>query len=373
MIVENEGNVALGLSNPPIHVAVTGIEKVVQNEQAALDIAQVLAPSATAQPLTAYTHFVGTPAKNQERHLVFVDAGRTDILKDERYREILLCIRCGACMNACPVYTVANGLSYGSPYMGPIGAVLSPLLWPESYSDLPDASSLCGRCSEVCPVGIPLHDMLLSLRADSAAKKANKKTAESVIWLAWSLIFSNPGIGQGVAWLTQKMLRLFKNLHKQTPLDPRRIPGTKHLRNTEMLIPLFEAESMPSKKKTSGKPSSLLEQFHLQATEIGFKIENETTANLEKGLILKAKGAIAATGSVIFFEKIPFLKQLMEASSITIMLDKETIVEFPSDAENLIGTNENALIMTGASRTADIEKKIVRGIHGPQNISIVIK
>ena len=94
MIVENEGNVALGLSNPPMHIAVTGIEKVVQNEQAALDIAQVLAPSATAQPLTAYTHFVDTPSKNQERHLVFVDAGRTDILKDERYRELLLCIRC---------------------------------------------------------------------------------------------------------------------------------------------------------------------------------------------------------------------------------------------------------------------------------------
>ena len=87
---------------------------------------------------------------------------------------------------------------------------------------------------------------------------------------------------------------------------------------------------------------------------------HETTANLEKGLVLKAKGAIAATGSVIFFEKIPFLKQLMEASSITIMLDKEPIVEFPSDAENLIGTNENALIMTGASRTADIEKKIIK-------------
>ena len=373
MIVENEGNVALGLSNPPIHIAVTGIEKVVQNEQAALDIAQVLAPSATAQPLTAYTHFVDTPSKNQERHLVFVDAGRTDILKDDRYREILLCIRCGACMNACPVYTAANGLSYGSPYMGPIGAVLSPLLWPESFSDLPDASSLCGRCSEVCPVGIPLHDMLLNLRADSAAKQAGKKLTERIVWLSWSFIFSKPRLSQGFAWLTKKILRLFKNLRKQTPLDPRRMPRTKRSRDAEMLIPLFEKESIPSKKQTSNQPSSLLEQFRVQATEVGFKIENEATTHLEKCLVLKATGAIAATGSVVFVEKDPFLKKLMEASDVTIMLDKETIVEFPSDAENLIRANGNALIMTGASRTADIEKKIVRGIHGPQNISVVIK
>tara|TARA_B100000029_G_scaffold484672_2_gene537149 strand:+ start:7169 stop:8911 length:1743 start_codon:yes stop_codon:yes gene_type:complete len=373
MVVENEGNVALGLSTPPIHIAVTGIEKVVQNEQAALDIAQVLAPSATAQPLTAYTHFISTPTKNQERHLVFVDAGRTDILKDERYREILLCIRCGACMNACPVYTAANGLSYGSPYMGPIGAVLSPLLWPENYSDLPDASSLCGRCSEVCPVGIPLHDMLLDLRADAADKKASKKITEKIVWLSWSFIFSKPHLGQGFAWLTKKMLRLLKNLHQQTPLDPRRVPGAKRSRDTEMLIPLFEKESIPSKKENFLQPSSLLEQFNVQATEVGFKIENEGTARLERCLVLKATGAIAATGSVIFVEKDPFLKKLMEAANVTIMLEKETIVKFPSDAENLIGKNENALIMTGASRTADIEKKIVRGIHGPQNISVVIK
>lgn len=169
VIVENEGNVALGVSRPRLHVAVTGLEKVVADEAAALAVLQTLAPSATAQPLTAYTHFLGGPEAGGERHLVVVDNGRSAIRADERYRDALRCIRCGACMNACPVYTAAGGLAYGSPYMGPIGAVLSPLLWRDGqHADLPAASSLCGRCTEVCPVGIPLHRMLLDLRADLA-------------------------------------------------------------------------------------------------------------------------------------------------------------------------------------------------------------
>ena len=123
----------------------------------------------------------------------------------------------------------------------------------------------------------------------------------------------------------------------------------------------------------SGDQTVILRKGGILESDSGFTIENEATAHLERCLVLKATGAIAATGSVVFVEKDSFLKQLMEASDVTIMLDKETIVEFPSDAENLIGINGNALIMTGASRTADIEKKIVRGIHGPQNISVVIK
>ena len=193
VIVENEGNVALGVSRPRLHVAVTGMEKVVADEAAALAVLQTLAPSATAQPLTAYTHFLGGPDEGRERHLVVVDNGRSAILADERYRDVLRCIRCGACMNACPVYTAAGGLAYGSPYMGPIGAVLSPLLWRDGrHADLPSASSLCGRCTEVCPVGIPLHRMLLDLRADAAEAGAGG-ALERLGWKAWAAAFAGGG------------------------------------------------------------------------------------------------------------------------------------------------------------------------------------
>src|SRR5690606_28625884 len=130
-IVENEGNVSLGASHPKLHISITGLEKVVRDEAGALAVLEVLASSATAQPLTSFTHFLADPAPGQERHVVFVDHHRTSILADPRYRAVLRCIRCGACMNNCPVYRATGGIAYGSPYMGPIGAVVSPLLWPD--------------------------------------------------------------------------------------------------------------------------------------------------------------------------------------------------------------------------------------------------
>jgi ferredoxin len=148
VIVENEGNVSLGVSHPALHIVITGIEKVVADEAAALSILQVLAANATAQPLTAFSHFLAEPAPGQQRHVVFLDNGRSRILADPRYRDVLRCIRCSACMNSCPVYRTAGGLSYGSSYMGPIGAVLSPLLWRDGrYADLPFASACSSTCA----------------------------------------------------------------------------------------------------------------------------------------------------------------------------------------------------------------------------------
>jgi len=168
-IVENEGNNRLSTTVPPVHIAVMGIEKLLPRDEDLALFLPLLAGSATAQPLTTYVHMIQSPRRPDEAdgpmevHLVLVDAGRSAILNGP-YRDVLRCIRCAACLNACPVYRQASGHAYGHVYSGPIGAVLAPLLSPE-YKDVPFASTLCGLCEEVCPVKIPLPRFLVELRA----------------------------------------------------------------------------------------------------------------------------------------------------------------------------------------------------------------
>jgi L-lactate dehydrogenase complex protein LldF len=173
VLVENEGNGRLTSTAPRIHVALMGIERIAATMEDLVPLLQVLARSATGQKLTVYTNFVTGPRRPSEAdgpeefHLVLLDNGRSRIL-GSGYVETLYCIRCGACLNACPVYGEIGGHAYGSVYPGPIGAVLTPLLdgLNEETKWLPYASSLCGACQEVCPVRIPLPDYLLRLRRD---------------------------------------------------------------------------------------------------------------------------------------------------------------------------------------------------------------
>jgi L-lactate dehydrogenase complex protein LldF len=173
VLVENEGNGRLTSTAPRCWVGLMGIERVAATVEDLVPLLQVLARSATGQKLTSYTSFMTGPARHgeedgpEEMHLVLVDNGRSRILGSE-YFEVLYCIRCGACLNACPVYGHIGGHAYGSVYPGPIGAVLTPLLdgLDEDNRWLPYASSLCGACQEACPVRIPLPDYLLKLRRD---------------------------------------------------------------------------------------------------------------------------------------------------------------------------------------------------------------
>jgi L-lactate dehydrogenase complex protein LldF len=168
--VTNEGNGRLVTSVPPVHVVVMGIEKLVPRFEDLSVFIRLLARSGTGQKITAYTNFITGPRGDgeldgaEEFHLIFLDNGRSTLLGTE-FEEALYCIRCGACLNVCPVYRQTGGHAYGSTYSGPIGAVITPLLkGNEEARDLPHASSLCGACWEVCPVGIPLHELLLKLR-----------------------------------------------------------------------------------------------------------------------------------------------------------------------------------------------------------------
>lgn len=174
VLVTNEGNGRMVTTLPPVHVAIVGIEKVVPTWQHAATWLQLLARSATGQPLSVYTSIITGPARPddpdgpKEVHIVLLDNGRSTWLGTP-YEEVLQCIRCGACLNVCPVYRKVGGLTYGSPYSGPIGAVVSPLLFGlEQYPALPHASTLCGACLDVCPSRIDLPRMLLALRVDIA-------------------------------------------------------------------------------------------------------------------------------------------------------------------------------------------------------------
>lgn len=175
VLIENEGNNRFSTTAPEIHIALMGIEKILPTDADLATFLRLLKISSTGQQITTYAHFVHGPRKAdeidgpKEIHLILLDNGRTRAHQSPE-RAVLRCIRCGACLNACPVYRQATGHAYGHVYPGPIGAVLAPALEGiEAQGDLAFASSLCGLCEEVCPVRIPIPDLLLSLRRKTEA------------------------------------------------------------------------------------------------------------------------------------------------------------------------------------------------------------
>ena len=164
VVCTNEGNADLGMALAPIHIASVGIEKIIPKVADLPVFLRLLARSATGQAITVYTTHVHAPRAGQELHIVLVDNGRTRQLAREEFWGSLKCIRCGACMNTCPVYRRSGGHSYGSTVPGPIGSVLTPGFDLERYASLPFASTLCGSCTAVCPVKIDLDGQLFRWR-----------------------------------------------------------------------------------------------------------------------------------------------------------------------------------------------------------------
>lgn len=194
--VTNEGNGRMVASLPRVHVVITGIERVVERLDDLPHLLSLLGRSATGQRLTSYTHLVTGPRREgeedgpEEIHVVFLENGRRNLL-DTKYEEMLACIRCGSCLNVCPVYRKTAGQAYGPVYSGPMGAVLAPLLVGiGEASTLPHASSLCGACTEACPVKIPLHELLLELRRD-LVDEHEAPFLERLGFSLWSMAWSS--------------------------------------------------------------------------------------------------------------------------------------------------------------------------------------
>ncbi len=185
-ITENEGNGLMSTAFPKIHIAVVGIEKLIPSLKDMDLFWPLLASYGTGQYITVYNSIFSGPRKEgeidgpEEMYLVLLENNRSEILKHEKQRNALTCIRCGACLNACPVYKNIGGHTYNNTYSGPIGSVISPhLKGMQDYKHLSFASSLCGSCTEVCPVKIPLHEMLLDNRNESV-KLGYSKLGEKI-------------------------------------------------------------------------------------------------------------------------------------------------------------------------------------------------
>ena len=203
VLVENEGNARLTTSAPKIHIAVAGIEKVIPRAQDLAVFLKLLARSATGQLLSVYTSFLAGPRRPgevdgpEEFYVVLLDNGRTKLLPDRSKRQSLYCIRCGACLNTCPVYRKIGGHSFPWVYSGPIGAIITPQFMGISHEPaLPFASSLCGACGEVCPVKIDIPKILLELRSEvkKCETREGLNRVEKLAFRVFAWVMTHPRI-----------------------------------------------------------------------------------------------------------------------------------------------------------------------------------
>ncbi len=231
-LVENEGNGRMCTTVPKVHIAVTGIEKVVEKLSDIPPLLSVLTRSATGQKITTYFNMISHPRQPGEQdgpeqvHLVLLDNGRSRMYQDSELQQTLRCIRCGACMNHCPVYSRIGGHAYGTVYPGPIGQVVAPqMLGLDKKGDMTEGCSLNGACGEVCPVEIPLPDLIRRLREEKHLPESyrDRKQAgvthplgsgsqrtriQTLSWHVWRMIYQHPMIYRVFSWCATRLRRL---------------------------------------------------------------------------------------------------------------------------------------------------------------------
>ncbi len=223
-ITENEGNGRLSCAFPKTHIAIVGIEKVIPTMADLALFWPLLSTFGTGQRVTVYNSIINGPRQEnetdgpEEMYVILLDNGRTNLLKNPKTREALYCIRCGACLNACPVYKNIGGHAYDTTYSGPIGSVITPHLRNmDGYKHLSYASSLCGNCTEVCPVRINLHELLLENRHESV-EFGMAPLSEKIAWKVWKTaslnrVMMNMGSGKMKNWVVNKVFTAW-TLHR---------------------------------------------------------------------------------------------------------------------------------------------------------------
>jgi len=214
VVCTNEGNADMGTHAANIHIACMGFEKIIPKTEHLAVFLRLLARSATGQPITTYSSHFHKPAAGKQLHIVIVDNGRSRQLDRADFRNSLKCIRCAACFNTCPVYRRSGGYSYHTAVAGPIGSILNPNLDLKKYADLPFASSLCGSCSNVCPVKIDIHEQLWKWR-QAVTAEGYAATGKTMSMKGLAFVLSKPGLyrfsGKIARWTMRTLPFLVKN------------------------------------------------------------------------------------------------------------------------------------------------------------------
>ena len=214
VVCTNEGNADMGAHLANVHIACMGIEKLIPERKHLSVFLRILTRSATGQPITTYSSHFKKPQPGQEVHIILVDNGRTKQLASDDFRNALKCIRCGACMNTCPVYRRSGGHSYHTVVAGPIGSILAPNLDMKANADLPFASTLCGSCTNVCPVKINIHEQLYLWR-QAIVKEGYTPTSKTIAMKAMATTLSHPRLfsfaGGAGRWVIKHLPFLVNN------------------------------------------------------------------------------------------------------------------------------------------------------------------
>jgi L-lactate dehydrogenase complex protein LldF len=441
-LVTNEGNGRMVTTLPRTHIALMGMERLVPTLDDLALMLTLLPRSATGQKLSVYTQLIHRPMDGQQRHLVILDNGRSR-LRTSPLRESLYCIRCGSCLNACPVFRELGGHAYGAVYSGPIGSVISAGLFGPEYAPLAQASSLCGACKDACPVDIDLPKLLTRVRAGQISDQSAVDSRQSGMGVpaplklglqAFSLAARDPrlftvsqklaALGTGLVAPASPWMRLPAvtgwGYSKDFPKFAGKPFRERFARQAAKNVKVFEArkneEAPPAAEEvlrpaqndmdmavrfteeltalgghvipTQDATASMIEflaargidRIHLEPNTLdesalraaGITVTREPDPTVRAG-VTKALGGLADTGSVLVVdgEGHPLEASLLPEIHLVILRDPDILPSL-ENAIHLMKGSRSAVVISGPSRTGDIEMTLTIGVHGPGEVHVFL-